>query len=151
MTVHWIDEGTFERQTRVLAFKRFPAPHTYERVTKIVLEIHAKYGIEGSVAHIITDNGSNMVKCGRVTMEEALLAKYEDDDVALEVMDICAILYHMQEESDNMPRHNRCASHTLNLLVSADVEKRLAKLPLPNRFKITYRYLLNGESIIDND
>ena len=139
MTVNWIDD-TLERQTRVLACKRFPAPHTYERVTNIVLEIHAKYGIEGSVAHIITDNGSNMVKCGGVGIEEALLAKYQEDDVALEGMGVCAILDHMKEESDNMPRHNRCASQTLNLLASGDVEKWLASLPLSNRFKITYRY-----------
>ena len=58
------------------------------------------------MAHIITDNGSNIVKCGGVGLEEALLVKYEEDDVALEGMDVCAIRDHMQEESDKMPRHN---------------------------------------------
>uniref|UniRef100_A0A669BQA6 BED-type domain-containing protein n=1 Tax=Oreochromis niloticus TaxID=8128 RepID=A0A669BQA6_ORENI len=133
VTLHWISRTTLERHKVALACWRIRGRHTYDVIGTEIKNIHSSYGLLNKVVATVTDNGSNFVKAFQVyhpvtesddeTEEEESTPK--DDDVTFS--DLSEIL-SAENESDgqlSLPPHRRCASHTINIICTRDVEKHL--------------------------
>ena len=137
VTVHWMDVATLERKSACLALRRLKGSHTYDVIAATLNDIHAQYGIRRKVTRTTTDNGANFVKAFSVfaqvptdnndTEDRSEEAGAEDyDDQVPEVLDVDSALSEgdSQTETDfNLPRHHRCACHTLNLIATTDADK----------------------------
>uniref|UniRef100_A0A3P9D5A2 BED-type domain-containing protein n=1 Tax=Maylandia zebra TaxID=106582 RepID=A0A3P9D5A2_9CICH len=133
VTLHWISRTTLERHKVALACRQIRGRHTYDVIGTEIENIHSSYGLLNKVVATVTDNGSNFVKAFQVyhpvtesddeTEEEESSPK--DDDVTFS--DLSEIL-SAENESDgqlSLPPHRRCASHTINIICTRDVEKHL--------------------------
>lgn len=66
-TIHYIEQGTFERKSLVIACRRIKFSHTYENIANSIDAIHKDYEIDVSkVTHTVTDNVSNFGKAFRL-------------------------------------------------------------------------------------
>ncbi|KAL3992372.1 protoporphyrin/coproporphyrin ferrochelatase [Sarotherodon galilaeus] len=131
VTVHWINPHSTQREKAALACRRFKGRHTHDNIALELDNIHSHYGISHKITSTVTDNGSNFVKAFK---------KYqpvEEDDSENEVTFTNmndALKNSVGDDNDNdenvgvmitLPPHQRCASHTLNLVSCNDVDKWL--------------------------
>lgn len=118
-TCHWID-AHFARHSAALACKRFEGCHSYDRIHDIIQEIHNEYSLNNlNVIATVTDNGSNFIK----TFKEFGIDNYfENGEQVLEEDEYQCM---SEEMANRLPKHIRCASHTLNLLATTDFEKNI--------------------------
>lgn len=135
VTLHWISRATLERNKVALACRRIRGRHTYDVIGAEIENIHSSYGILNKVVATMTDNGSNFVKAFKVyqpvtesddEMEEEESSPTDDDVTFLALSEILSA----EQDSDGqaqicLPPHHRCASHTINLISTNDVEKYL--------------------------
>ena len=145
MTVHWIDKDTLKRCKAAIACVRITGRHTYDVIASKIENIHASYGLSGKVVGTITDNGSNFVKAFSLystsspeSTEVAIPEHSEDveeDEFVFE--DVTGILQVDDGSTEDLtqvhyelPPHQRCAAHTLNLVASTDVDKYLSSSSL---------------------
>lgn len=134
VTAHWIDPASMERRKAALACRRFKGCHTYDSIATQLDNIHSSYGISHKITSTVTDNGSNFIKAFKKyqPVEED---DSEDDEDEVTFMDINDILQKSVGEDDDegvvitLPPHQRCASHTLNLVSCTDVNKWLLSRP----------------------
>lgn len=122
MTLHWLSES-FERQSVVLALKRFTGTHDFENITEKILEIFSKFGIQmDKITCITTDNAKNFIKVfneyGVTTEFENLQNEGEDDDD-----DPLEAVADLNISTSLLPPHQRCACHKLCLIATTDLEK----------------------------
>uniref|UniRef100_A0A3Q2ZPS5 HAT C-terminal dimerisation domain-containing protein n=1 Tax=Kryptolebias marmoratus TaxID=37003 RepID=A0A3Q2ZPS5_KRYMA len=103
VTLHWIHRSTLERNKAALACRRIRGRHTYDVIGAEIENIHSSYGLLNKVVATVTYNGSNFVKAFK---EES--TRTDDDDVT----------------SLNL-KSSQCASHTINIISTSDVEKYL--------------------------
>ena len=155
MTAHWIDPVTLHRCKAALACTRITGRHTYDVLGAKIEQIHNGYNLAGKVTATITDNGSNFVKSfamfhqspldsSSTTAEEAAILSMDDDsDESLENTETEEVIFenmddlltvdteddHTQVQYD-LPAHERCAAHTLNLIASTDIDKFLSTSPI---------------------
>lgn len=62
VSIHYIDEQTFERNSFVLTCQDFPSPHTHERIAERLQILYHKFSLKpSSIVASVTDNGSNFV------------------------------------------------------------------------------------------
>ena len=143
MTVHWIDKKSLKRQKAEIACIRIIGCHTYDILAAKMEEVHRSFGLHCKISATVTDNGSNFVKAftSFSVLETKLDDKEEhfitDDDYGVELeddatfTDIHSVMMLEQNEDNQtqveyeLPPHQRCASHTLNLVASTNVDKHL--------------------------
>eukprot|EP00102_Acyrthosiphon_pisum_P022064 XP_016659274.1 PREDICTED: uncharacterized protein LOC103309210 [Acyrthosiphon pisum] len=128
--------------------------HTYDVLAKAMETVYyLEFNISDKVIYTTTDNGSNVVKSFKMFGQSSenqpiynpkekefintLIEKNEDEkndnvDIEEEGIDFSKIpIYEVlnKDWEDNMlynsPKHHRCASHTLNLIATSDIEKAL--------------------------
>ena len=134
MTVHWIDEKSLKRQKAAIACIRIVGRHTYDILAAKIEEVHRSFGLHGKISATVTDNGSNFVKAFTTfsVPDTTLDANEEhsitdDDDMVLDddvtFTDLYDAIIPNQIEDDDLtqveyqlPPHQRCTSHTLNLV-----------------------------------
>lgn len=108
-TCHWLDKN-FQRKSAALACKRVFGVHSAEKIAQLIGEINSSSNLStANILTTITDNGSNFVKAFR---EYGLSKEGEDEDSDDEAANFENDLF--------LPKHERCASHTLNLLATTD-------------------------------
>ncbi|XP_074552409.1 uncharacterized protein LOC141809329 [Halichoeres trimaculatus] len=134
VTAHWINPATLQRQKAALACKRLKGRHTYDVIASEIDQIHSLYGVSTKVTTTVTDNGSNFVKAFRVYQPEHLNDSDDDDDhddEGIIFTDVAQILDNPIETEEGivLPPHERCASHTLNLISCNDIDKWLLANP----------------------
>ena len=136
VTVHWIDSGTLQRRSACLALRWMTGRHTYDLIASTLENIHVEFGIRKKIARTTTDNGANFVKAFSVFGEQPTetphdaTADADDDDhddepdvEGREVVDVYSTLSDNDSQTEyNLPRHQRCACHTLNLISTADAD-----------------------------
>ncbi|GBP84380.1 hypothetical protein EVAR_99279_1 [Eumeta japonica] len=142
MTVHWIDPTTFERNSSPLACRRFKGAHIFDKIAELIIDIHSEYDLRlPKITKTVTDNGSNMVKafkifgkpdlpdseCANILNVNEIFDKNNEqsnDDMDEDEM---LILKEFPEAKDSdiyqLPNHERCATHTLHLIPSRDIDK----------------------------
>ena len=134
LTAHWITDD-LKRRSVALACSRVKGSHTYDIIAEHIMNIHADFGLDHSnITFTVTDNGANVVKAFKEYQEIELGEGPSDDlddleDGINEVMsvDVDNILSEPDDSNDVfLPKHMRCASHTLSLLARNDFLKILA-------------------------
>lgn len=134
VTAHILNDD-LSRKSFALACRFFPGKHTYDRIGNLLSKIHDEFGINANkITCCVTDNGSNFVKAFKEFQVELIENNDDmDENDAVEGIDMNDLLESSQsteessmleidEESDEdvdaiiLPRHQKCASHTLNLV-----------------------------------
>ncbi|XP_018956210.2 uncharacterized protein LOC109086182 [Cyprinus carpio] len=128
VTCHWINEETLERRSAALACKRLRGSHTFDVIAGALDDVHCQYKIRDKVVRTTTDSGSNFLKAFHVfgMQKDAEVDDDEEDMDALDASD--HIEYHdastiLDEDSGmeyQLPPHQRCACHLLNLVATTD-------------------------------
>ena len=145
MTAHWIDPNTLQRCKAALSCSRLTGRNTYDVLAERIESVHRQFGLNGKVTATITDNGSNFVKAFKtfspdttsMSEEDTQQQHEEDNEVEDEATfeDVCDTLTLEPEDTEfddytqveyELPPHERCAAHTLNLVASSDVDKSLS-------------------------
>uniref|UniRef100_A0A9J8BKG2 Uncharacterized protein n=1 Tax=Cyprinus carpio carpio TaxID=630221 RepID=A0A9J8BKG2_CYPCA len=127
VTVHWIN-STLQRNKTALACKRIRGRHTYDVIGAEIEEIHSSYGLHGKVVATVTDNASNLAKTFRVCQPCNLESESEEEcyDEEPTFTDVIEALSTASGDGQfSLPPHYRCASHTINLISTSDVDKHL--------------------------
>lgn len=124
VTCHYIDVNC-DRKSISLACKRFAGTHSYDRIAPLLESIHLKYGLtKEKIVATVTDNGSNFVKAFKEFGIKLNSMDDEDDEFVEEFPIFVPIDEHeLGEHLPELPKHLRCASHTLNLIATTDATK----------------------------
>ncbi|XP_034144760.1 uncharacterized protein zgc:161969 [Esox lucius] len=126
MTCHWFEKNELERKSAALACARIRGAHTLDKIAAKIHEIHVAYNLENKLQAIVTDNGSKFVKVFKDFSKGDDEENAEDDIV--EFQDVGTIL---DREDETMQlflyRHQRCASHALNLIATEDLAHILSQ------------------------
>ena len=151
MMMHWINRTTLQRCKAAISCSRLIGHNTYDVLAGRIESIHRHFEICPKITATITDNGSNFVKAFKVfavdptpsSASEEVIEQQEDDDQSqneeneVSFEDMCDALTLKSEKDDDytqveyeLPPHERCAAHTLNLVASSDVEKSLSSSSL---------------------
>ncbi|KAL7741796.1 hypothetical protein ACLKA6_012024 [Drosophila palustris] len=116
-TCHGIDHK-FERHSVALACTRMPGSLTADKIAEVMRNINNTFMLTGDkIVCTITDNGSNFVKAFKdfgVKVNYNVGEEDEDSDSEDE------LLQSVEPPIIRLPKHYRCASHTLNLLATTD-------------------------------
>ncbi|XP_071777334.1 uncharacterized protein zbedx [Centroberyx gerrardi] len=118
MTCHWIDADSLERKSAALGFARLQGRNTYDTIAGRIHDIHVAYNIESKVQTTVTDNGSPFIS---VFKEFAVDNQDNDDDIGF--YENVGTILEGEPEQDMLlflPTLQRCASHTLDLIVTED-------------------------------
>lgn len=149
LTAHWINPESLERHSAALACKRLKGSHTFEVLANAMNDIHSEYEIRDKVVCTTTDSGSNFLKAFRVFGVEnndiETEARCESDDTdsegsgegsdGVEFQDASLLLDQDDGFEFQLPKHQKCACHILNLVSSVDAQKAL----LNEHYKKLYR------------
>lgn len=115
--------------------------------------IHSIYGLNGKVTATVTDNGSNFVKAfatyslpaadhTSTSSDTSPSQAMQEDDLDMDEGEATfgnigdSLMLEQERENDltqveyELPPHERCAAHTLNLVASSDVDKCLSSSAL---------------------
>lgn len=111
VTAHWISPN-FQRESAALACRRLTGSHTYQLLAEQLKSVHSDYGINSKVTKTTTDNGSNFVKAFAVFAPS-------EDELDISTTEVDSIL-SVEENDLELPAHQRCAAHSLNLVSTTD-------------------------------
>lgn len=139
VTAHWLDPESLKRCSVALACKRLRGSHTFDLLANALNDIHAEYDIRGKIVRTTTDNGSNFIKAFKVFGEDgnnnagALVQEEEEeeeeadkDEEEVEFVDVSSLLDEDDGFEFQLPKHQRCACHILNLIATADASKAVS-------------------------
>ncbi|TNN69304.1 hypothetical protein EYF80_020455 [Liparis tanakae] len=129
MTCHWIDRHTLERKSAALGFARLQGRITHDTIAGRIHDIHVAFNIESKVQTTVTDNGSPFIS---VFKEFAVDAPEGDDDDIGFYENVSAVLEGEPEQDMLLflPTVQRCASHTLELIVTEDFWQAVSQGPM---------------------
>lgn len=137
MTCHWIDAGSLERKSAALGFARLPGRVAHDAIAGRIHDLHESYGIEGKVQTTVADNGSPLVSVFREFALEATDGATDDDvgfyeNVGAALGGAGAALEGepVQDMLVFLPAVQRCASHTLELVVGEDFRRAVLQGPM---------------------
>ncbi|XP_075941705.1 uncharacterized protein LOC142944090 isoform X1 [Anarhichas minor] len=138
VTAHWIDPDSLKRCSAALACKQLRGSHTFDVLANALNDIHSEFEIRGKIQRTTTDNGSNFIKAFQVFGEdENNNAVGSDGDASqpgedqedqeggeeVEFVDVSALLNEDDGLEFQLPKHQRCACHLLNLIATVDAQK----------------------------
>ena len=153
MTVHWINPVSLHHCKAAICCTRIVGRHIYDILAAKIEHIHRVYGLNGKVTATVTDNGSNFVKAFSTFSSPVVdsssasslpSSNMNDNDNYLDgeettfesVSDTLTLDQEQEEDRDltqleyELPAHERCAAHTLNLVASSDVDKCISSSSL---------------------
>ncbi|QQP56940.1 Uncharacterized protein FKW44_001779 [Caligus rogercresseyi] len=134
VTVHWIDNITLKRRKGALACKRVMGRHTFNVIASEISRVHSFFGLERKVVATVTDNATNFVKAFKIyqsldkaetDLDEEIEEDFHVPNNLINFEDISETLSMETDANILLPPHYRCASHTLNIISSTDIEKFL--------------------------
>uniref|UniRef100_H2MH36 HAT C-terminal dimerisation domain-containing protein n=1 Tax=Oryzias latipes TaxID=8090 RepID=H2MH36_ORYLA len=135
LTIHWFKQDTLERHKAALACKRVRGRHTIDVIAAELEQIHSSFGLLNQVVATVTDNASNFVKAFKTFPppepdEDEKEEEEEEEQEDVLFTDIAEALTSVSDEGHiTLPPQYRCASHTINLISTSDVEKYLTSSP----------------------
>ena len=148
MIVHWIDPTTLKHHKVVISCGRITGCHTHDVLAAKIESFHQSFGLSGKVSATVTDNESNFVKTYTSfvvpdvsSVPESSYSveddnKLEEDEVTF--VDVVKVMVPDKGDTQDdltqiefeVPPHQRCTAHTLNLVANNDVDKFLSSSPL---------------------
>lgn len=128
MTCHWIDPASLERKSAALGFSRLQGRVSHDSIAGRIHDIHVAYNIESKVQTTVTDNGSPFMS---VLREFAVDIQENDDDIGF-YENVSGILEGEPEQDLLLflPTVQRCASHTLEQIVTEDFWQAVSQGPM---------------------
>lgn len=133
VTAHWVNPTDLTRRSAALACRQLRGSHTFDVLATTLNDIHTEYGIRKKVVRTTTDNGSNFLKTFQVFSvdnNEAEEEGKEDEEgnemEGVKFVDMTSILDDNDIFEFELPKHQRCACHLLNLVSRVDDEKATA-------------------------
>uniref|UniRef100_I3JQD7 HAT C-terminal dimerisation domain-containing protein n=1 Tax=Oreochromis niloticus TaxID=8128 RepID=I3JQD7_ORENI len=134
VTCHWIDDISLQRHSAALACRPLKGLHTFDVLAAALEEIHSEYHIREKVTRTTTDSGSNFLRAFQLYGEEkeeetnnwqedggsTLDDAAEDSELEVEYQDVFAVLNDNTGLEYQLPRHQKCACHLLNLISTVD-------------------------------
>lgn len=122
-TMHYIN-NTWEVKKCLLDFISLEGSHTASLIVSKLTDVLQDYNISDKIISLTTDNGSNMLACGRELANE------------------------LEIEFFNLTfSHNRCAAHIINLAVKAGMKHLDSSIKKLRKFVIKIR---NSQLLIDD-
>ena len=129
---------------------RLVSHHTYDVLASKIESIQHSYSLNGKITATVTDNGCNIVKAfktfsvtdltstsAEVTQEEYCPEEGDPDEEEANFENVHVTLTLEQQSMNdltqveyNLPTHERCAAHTMNLVASSDLTKSSSSSPL---------------------
>jgi hypothetical protein len=109
LTVPWIDKTTRARVMGTLACHRIEGPQTFEKLAKLMSDVHARFELEGKIKQTVTDNRANFLKSFRKfgprsgLAATACLPPVEDMDDLEEVLPSQRQPLYRNEREDGAP------------------------------------------------
>jgi hypothetical protein len=101
--------------------------HTFDILAAAIDDIHCQYKIWGKVVRTTTDSGSNFIKAFAVFGEHSQDPEESDPDCeepdTNDLVDAFSILEKDTRLEFQLPSHQRCACHLLNLVATTDATK----------------------------
>lgn len=128
MTCHWIDTESLERKSAALGFTRLNDRITYDTIAGRIHDVHVTYNIESKVQTTVTDNGSPFIS---VFKDFVMEGQENEDDVGF--YENVSTVLEGEPEQDMLlflPPVQRCASHTLEQIVSEDFWQAISQGPM---------------------
>jgi hypothetical protein len=134
MTVHWINSVSLKREKAVLGIKEISVRQTADYLAKAVVDLHQDFNLSGKLVSTTTDNGANYVAAFKIMYAEAVediqpVERPIEEDPAGEEEPVALVgveeaLQAAEGEIQlDLPKHNRCSAHTVNLLATTDVSE----------------------------
>ena len=134
MTVHWINGVSLQREKAVLGIKEIKVRQTADYLAQALLDLHQEFGLSrGKVVSTTTDNGANYVAAFKKLYADAGAADADaaepvpdavGDDGALDIVEVEEALQDADAEIQlDLPKHNRCGAHTVNLMATTDISE----------------------------
>lgn len=108
MTAHWLCPKTLEMMSASIALKRMIGSHSSETLTKMIEEILTDYNITSKIVRIVTDDDISV------------------DEKQVKIINLAKILKNASN-IHNIPLHQPCAAHTVNLCMTSDITRALKK------------------------
>jgi len=153
VTGHWLQfaktSTEVERISVVLALRRFPGSHSFDRIGEMLHGILMEYKIKEKVVCVVTDNGSNFVKAfnkygrdfAKDQSRQSVSVDYAEFDEGSDNEEYIEPDEFPSAECVNNPRlppHVRCACHTLSLIATKNIEMVYSRF----NSKILYTYVV---------
>ncbi|KAM9707891.1 E3 SUMO-protein ligase ZBED1-like isoform 2-T2 [Menidia menidia] len=137
VTAHWLNHDSLKRVSVALACKILRGSHTFDLLANTLNDIHTEFEIRGKIVRTTTDNGSNFIKAFKVFAEEendnagAQVQEEEaeetdQDEEEVEFVDVSSLLDEDDSLEFQLPKHQRCACHILNLIATTDAHKAVS-------------------------
>ncbi|XP_056465197.1 uncharacterized protein LOC130404471 [Gadus chalcogrammus] len=133
VTAHWVNSTDLTRRSAALACRQPRGSHTFDVLATALNDIHTEYGIRNKVVRTTTDNGSNFLKAFQVFSVDKNNNEGEEKEdeegnemEGVEFVDMTSILVENDGFEFELPKHQRCACHLLNLVSTVDAEKATA-------------------------
>lgn len=134
-TCHWLGDD-LQFKSAALACKRFSGTHSFDRIAEIIKIINKEFGLTSNkLTSVTTDNASNFVKAFKECGLKPLMEKDDDDDDSDEEENF--VVENIQ--TDVLPTHQRCATHTLHLLATTDFNNILKAKPSVQKLHLQVR------------
>ena len=136
VTAHWISTN-YERKSAALACRRFAGEHSFATITDLLKSIHTEFGLtETQIVATVTDNASNFAKAFRTFGVKAAFIRKEVEEDNSDVSSYSSSDEEPQETTPLdtdvtrplqyiLPRHIKCAAHTLNLCITSDMMRTI--------------------------
>ncbi|XP_041825222.1 uncharacterized protein LOC121655155 isoform X1 [Melanotaenia boesemani] len=139
VTAHWIESETMVRSSAALACKQIRGSHTFSALAQALTDIHTEYNIRDKIVRTTTDNGSNFIKAFRLygevdennndlrqeqTGTEQGNSEGEEDEEnhdEFQFVEAGTLLDQDDGLEYQLPKHQRCACHLLNLVSTVDI------------------------------
>lgn len=133
MTVHWIDKATLARRCGMLACREVKKSQSNLLLPLMICEVHREFGLQDKVVATTTDNAANctafmhsgVLESNTPTEGGASVGEADPEVLALagRPTSVHDQLHKFEDDNIELPRHFRCCAHTVNLLVTEDLEK----------------------------
>ncbi|CAL4170571.1 unnamed protein product, partial [Meganyctiphanes norvegica] len=140
------EEDSIVRKSAILVCRELRGSHTFDVIAGEIASVHQRFNIQAKVVSTTTDNARNFVKAFSVFSGDNDLLPIEPEEVSepddadpesdddqnndenddVDIRDLhegLLLLSDQVAEDVMLPKHRRCAAHTLNLVATTDLKK----------------------------
>lgn len=148
-----IGSDGLKRCSAALACKQLRGSYSFDVLASTLNDIHSEFEIRGKIVKTATDNGSNFIKAFQVyggdennhavrsDGDASQPGEDEDDEEGgeeVEFVDVSALLNEDDGFEFQLPKHQRCACHLLNLIATVDAMRATSNEAYKKVYRSTF-------------